>query len=243
MRCRPLFVRIAPLRRLRRSSPGILGPLAVAIVLAVAGSQLEETARQSPVVTARAVPAPAPAPGLGVADFPERVVRGTTLPRTAAVAAPKAPAAATARRTPPRATRARTSRPAAVRKGWVRPCRGPLTSYYGMRWGRMHKGLDFGCSYGTPIYAASSGTVTFAGPQGGYGRLITIRHSGGWVTAYGHMSRMIVRSGQRVSAGQVIAYVGSAGHSTGPHLHFEVRTGGGGAVNPLPFMRSRGVRL
>jgi len=165
-------------------------------------------------------------------------VRGTTVPRTAA-AAPTAPAA---RRAPARATRSRAARPAPARKGWVRPCRGPLTSYYGMRWGRMHKGLDFGCSYGTPIYAASSGTVTFAGAQGGYGRLVTIRHDGGWVTAYGHMSRMIVRSGQRVSAGQVIAYVGSAGHSTGPHLHFEVRTGGG-TVNPLPFLRSRGVRL
>ena len=240
MRCRPLFVRFAPLRRLRRSgSSGILGPLAVAVVLAVAGSQLDEATRQAPVVTA-GTQAAAPANALGVADFPERVVRGTTLPRTAA--APRA-AAPAARRTPPRATRSRATRPAAPRKGWVRPCRGPLTSYYGMRWGRMHKGLDFGCSYGAPIYAASSGVVTYAGPQGGYGRLVTIRHDGGWTTAYGHMSRIVVRSGQRVSAGQVIAYVGSAGHSTGPHLHFEVRTGGGGTVNPLPFLRSRGVRL
>jgi murein DD-endopeptidase MepM/ murein hydrolase activator NlpD len=107
----------------------------------------------------------------------------------------------------------------------------------------MHKGIDLGASYGSPIYAASSGVVTFAGAQGGYGRLVTIRHEGGFTTAYGHMSRMVVRVGQRVTAGQVIAYVGSAGHSTGPHLHFEVRTAGGGTINPLPFLRSRGVRV
>ena len=256
MRSRPLFVRHAPLRRLRRTLPGlrprstgILGPLGIAVALAVAGNALDETgARPTRAASVRpvaidAAPA-APFRSLGVADFPERVVRGTTVPRTVAVRTATAKAKPAVRRpAPPRASRSRArTKPAAavVRKGWVKPCRGPLTSTYGMRWGRMHKGLDFGCSYGTPIYAAASGTVTFAGPQGGYGRLITIRHDGGYTTAYGHMSRMIVRSGQRVSAGQVIAYVGSAGHSTGPHLHFEVRTGGGW-VNPLPFLRSRGV--
>jgi murein DD-endopeptidase MepM/ murein hydrolase activator NlpD len=241
VRSRSLFVRHAPLRRLRRRLPstGILGPLAVAVVLAVAGSQLDENAtRAAAARTAAAPPAvtlDVPVRGLGVADFPERVVRGTTIPSSALAA--KAPA-----RTPARASRSRT-RPPAPRKAWVRSCNGPLTSYFGMRWGRMHKGLDFGCSYGAPIFAASDGVVTYAGPEGGYGRLVTIRHDGGWVTAYGHMSRFAVRSGQRVRAGQVIAYVGSAGHSTGPHLHFEVRTAAGGWINPLPFLRARGVRV
>ena len=238
MPSRSLFVRYAPLRRLRRlrrNGTGILGPLAVAVVLAVVGSGLDEPATPSaPVTTAAA----APVVSLRVADFPERVVRGTTLPSRATdrvVAAKAAPRPAA------RASRSRTRTSLAARKGWVRPCRGSLTSYYGMRWGRMHRGLDFGCHYGMPIYAASAGVVTFAGAEGGYGRLVTIRHDGGWVTAYGHMSRIVVRSGERVSAGEVIAYVGSAGHSTGPHLHFEVRTSGGGTVNPLPFLRSRGV--
>ncbi|HEV2891707.1 MAG TPA: M23 family metallopeptidase [Frankiaceae bacterium] len=234
MRRRSLFVRRAP------RSTGILGPLAVALALAVVGAQLDENATRPAVpASAGTVAAAAPARGLGVADFPERVVRGTTVPSSALAPAPKA--APAARRAPARASRStRPARPAAPRKAWVRSCRGPLTSYYGMRWGKMHKGLDFGCSYGSPIVAASSGTVTFAGPQGGYGRLVLIRHDGGWITAYGHMSRMIVRVGQKVTAGQVIAYVGSAGHSTGPHLHFEVRTGGGW-INPLPFLRARGV--
>jgi murein DD-endopeptidase MepM/ murein hydrolase activator NlpD len=243
VRSRSLFVRHAPLRRLRRSltprSTGILGPLAVAVVLAVAGSQLDEAAQRPAAPAARqaAVAAASPVVGLGVADFPERVVRGTTVPRSTERVAPRAAAKPVAR-----ASRSRARTAPARTSGWVRPCRGPLTSTYGMRWGRMHKGLDFGCSYGSPIYAASAGVVTYAGPQGGYGRLVTIRHDGGWTTAYGHMSSMVVRSGQRVTAGQLIAYVGSAGHSTGPHLHFEVRTGGG-TINPWPFLRARGVRV
>lgn len=232
MRFRPLFVRFAP------RSTGILGPLAVAVVLAVVGAQLDETRPAAPAVTAQA----APVRGLGVADFPERVVRGTTVPN-ATVSAGRTAAKPAPRTAPARASRSSRARAAAPRKAWVRSCRGPLTSHYGMRWGRMHKGLDFGCSYGAPIYAASAGVVTYAGPEGGYGRLVLIRHEGGWITAYGHMSRIVVRAGERVSAGEVIAYVGSAGHSTGPHLHFEVRTSGGGWVNPLPFLRSRGVRV
>ena len=106
----------------------------------------------------------------------------------------------------------------------------------------MHRGIDLGASYGSPIYAAAAGYVSYAGPEGGYGRLVTIRHAGGITTAYGHMSRIVVRSGQRVSAGQVIAYVGSAGRSTGPHLHFEVRRGGA-YLNPIPFLRARKVWL
>jgi murein DD-endopeptidase MepM/ murein hydrolase activator NlpD len=238
-----LFVRSALLRPFRRGT-GIAGPLAIAVVLAVAGSRLDP--RQAPAGNAadapRATTVAALSTGrsLGVADFPERVVRGTTMPRVARAAAPKvAPA-----RTQARASRSRTrTAPAAIRTGWVRPSYGPLTSGYGMRWGRMHKGLDFGAPYGSPIFAASAGVVTYAGPQGGYGRLVTIRHDGGITTAYGHMSRMVVHVGQRVSAGEVIAYVGSEGHSTGPHLHFEVRTAGGGTMNPLPFLRARGVRV
>ncbi|MEO6714169.1 MAG: M23 family metallopeptidase [Mycobacteriales bacterium] len=125
---------------------------------------------------------------------------------------------------------------------WVRPAGGRFTSGYKYRWGRMHKGIDLASSTGTPIYAASDGVVTFAGAAGGYGRLVTIRHAGGYTTAYGHMSKIKVSTGERVKAGEIIALVGSAGHSTGPHLHFEVRTGGG-TINPVPFLAKRGVYI
>jgi murein DD-endopeptidase MepM/ murein hydrolase activator NlpD len=122
---------------------------------------------------------------------------------------------------------------------WVRPSGGPLTSPFGYRWGRLHKGIDLGASYGSPIYAATDGVIIYAGPKAGYGQLIVIRDWDGTETAYGHMSSYVRRSG-RVHAGELIARVGSAGDATGPHLHFEVRVGGA-PINPLPFLRKRGL--
>ncbi len=124
----------------------------------------------------------------------------------------------------------------------ARPTQGPLTSGFGARWGRMHEGEDFGAPYGAPIHAFKHGMVTYAGPMAGYGTLVVIAHSDGTQTAYGHSSKIIVHQGQEVQTGQVIAYVGSEGHSTGPHLHFEVRTG---AVkhDPLPYLENCGEDL
>ena len=133
----------------------------------------------------------------------------------------------------------RPKRPAAPSHRWVRPSGGPLTSSFGHRWGRMHKGIDLGASYGAPIYAATDGVITYAGPEGGYGRLIIIRDWDGTETAYGHMSSFVRTSG-RVRAGEVIARVGSAGDATGPHLHFEVRIHGV-QVDPQAFLRKRDV--
>ncbi len=114
------------------------------------------------------------------------------------------------------------------------PCAGPVTSTFGPRWGRMHEGLDIGCSYGQTIVAAAAGTIIYAGPQGGYGNIILIQHSPTLVTAYGHQSSFIRTSG-RVAAGQPIGRVGSTGNSTGPHLHFETRVSGG-AQDPMRFL-------
>jgi murein DD-endopeptidase MepM/ murein hydrolase activator NlpD len=97
---------------------------------------------------------------------------------------------------------------------------------------RPHLGVDFGARRGTPILAAGDGVVTFAGWEGGYGKVVKISHGGGYVSLYAHQSQMRVRSGQRVSKGQVIGYVGSTGRSTGPHLHFGLYVNGR-AVNPL----------
>jgi murein DD-endopeptidase MepM/ murein hydrolase activator NlpD len=110
--------------------------------------------------------------------------------------------------------------------GFVWPVLGPVTSPFGWRWGRMHEGIDIAAGAGTPIRAAAAGAVIYAGWLGGYGNLVVIDHGGGVATAYGHQSSIAVGGGAYVAQGQVIGYVGSTGHSTGPHLHFEVRVNG-----------------
>ena len=118
--------------------------------------------------------------------------------------------------------------------GYAWPLCAPVTSEYGPRWGRMHRGIDQGASTGTPIGASRAGTVIFAGWQGGYGNLTLIDHHNGVVTAYAHQSRFAVTSGS-VTQGQTIGYVGNTGNSTGPHLHFETRVNGR-AVNPRQYL-------
>ena len=111
-------------------------------------------------------------------------------------------------------------------RGCLWPVSGRVTSEYGRRWGRLHAGIDIGAPKGTPIRAAKAGTVIFAGRQSGYGNVVIIDHGGGLSTLYGHQSRLGSRVGQRVTQGQVIGYVGSTGHSTGNHVHFETRYSG-----------------
>lgn len=121
---------------------------------------------------------------------------------------------------------------------FVWPANATLTSSFGRRWGRMHKGLDLAAKLGTPIVAAGDGVVTYAGPASGYGNKITIAHDNGLTTLYGHMyaSGIKVSSGERVKKGEVIAEIGNAGRSTGPHTHFEVLKGAT-AVNPMNYLR------
>jgi murein DD-endopeptidase MepM/ murein hydrolase activator NlpD len=125
---------------------------------------------------------------------------------------------------------------------WTRPITGPITSHFGPRWGRLHAGTDFGVPIGTPVYAASHGTVLAAGPASGYGRWVKLAHPGGINTVYGHISSAAVTVGQAVQAGQLIAYSGNEGRSTGPHLHFEVRPGDRPA-DPIAFYAAHGVAL
>jgi murein DD-endopeptidase MepM/ murein hydrolase activator NlpD len=119
--------------------------------------------------------------------------------------------------------------------GFIWPVNGPVTSGFGMRWGRMHEGIDIGVASGTPIHAAASGRVVYSGWMDGYGNLVAIDHGRGISTAYAHQSSIAVGNGQTVSQGQVIGYVGCTGHCFGPHLHFEVRINGS-PVDPLGYL-------
>lgn len=126
-----------------------------------------------------------------------------------------------------------TGQPSAA--GFIWPCDGPVVSGFGMRWGRMHEGIDIGCAFGTPNRAAASGTVIYAGWMGGYGNLVVVDHGNGLSTAYAHASSILVQVGQTVSQGETVSLVGSTGNSSGPHLHFEVRINGV-AVDPLLYL-------
>ena len=122
--------------------------------------------------------------------------------------------------------------------GYVWPAQGVLTSGYGWRWGRLHKGIDIAAPVGTPIFAAASGKVISAGwNSGGYGNLVKIRHLDGSVTLYAHNNRISVRKGQKVTQGQKIAEMGNTGFSTGPHLHFEIHSKKFGVTNPLALLK------
>ena len=137
-----------------------------------------------------------------------------------------------------------------VKKGLMRtPVDGArLTSGFGMRfhpllaYSRMHQGVDFGAPWGSPIYAAASGVIAFAGPHGGHGNYVLVKHNKELNTGYAHMSRFAVRAGQSVSQGQVIGYVGSTGLSTGPHLHYEVWLRGQ-PINPMQLKFVGGSQL
>ncbi|MGJ3249887.1 MAG: LysM peptidoglycan-binding domain-containing protein [Elainellaceae cyanobacterium] len=126
-------------------------------------------------------------------------------------------------------------------EGYRWPARGVLTSGYGWRWGRMHRGIDIAAPVGTPVFAAAPGTIEFSGwNSGGYGNMVDIRHPDGSKTRYAHNSRNLVRAGQQVDQGQQIAEMGSTGYSTGPHVHFEVHLPNQGTVNPVAYLPQRG---
>ena len=100
---------------------------------------------------------------------------------------------------------------------------------------RHHSGLDLRAKYGDKVYAARGGRVIFTGISGGYGNLIQIAHGNGYITFYGHLSKILVKQGDKVRRGQLIGRVGATGRVTGPHLHFEIRKNGY-AVDPLPYI-------
>jgi murein DD-endopeptidase MepM/ murein hydrolase activator NlpD len=119
--------------------------------------------------------------------------------------------------------------------GYIWPVNGPVVSPFGMRWGRLHAGVDIAAPAGTALRASASGRVAIAGWMGGYGNYTCIQHGGGIATCYGHQSSIGVSVGQSVSQGQVIGSVGCTGHCFGPHVHFEVRVNGT-PVDPMGYL-------
>jgi murein DD-endopeptidase MepM/ murein hydrolase activator NlpD len=140
---------------------------------------------------------------------------------------PSAPSASPAAPPPPVQT------PSA--SGFIWPVDGTFVSGFGTRWGRFHYGVDITAPFGRPVVAVASGTVTETGWHGGFGNLVVIDHGGGLETYYAHNSSFAVSAGTRVSQGQVIAYVGSTGNSSGPHVHLEVHVNGT-PVDPMGYL-------
>lgn len=118
---------------------------------------------------------------------------------------------------------------------FIWPVHGPITSPFGMRWGVLHPGIDIGVPTGTPVHAAAAGQVVWCGWMSGYGNFVVIDHGGGYATAYGHNSKILVHCGEDVSQGQVVSLSGCTGFCTGPHVHFEVRVNGT-PVDPLGYL-------
>jgi murein DD-endopeptidase MepM/ murein hydrolase activator NlpD len=124
---------------------------------------------------------------------------------------------------------------------FVKPTLGHLTSLFGSRWGRAHQGIDVAGPIGTPIYALTDAVVEEAGPATGYGLWVVLRHTDGTQSVYGHVNRMFVEEGERIRAGEKIAEIGNRGYSTGPHLHLEIWSTDGTKINPLTWLRKRGI--
>jgi murein DD-endopeptidase MepM/ murein hydrolase activator NlpD len=131
----------------------------------------------------------------------------------------------------------------AAREVWLLPLDDFIfTSPYGVRWGKLHAGIDLAAQEGTPYKSVHAGTVTKAGYSGGYGYAITVKQSDGTEVIYAHSRRLLVKVGDKVTAGQILGEVGNTGYSYGTHLHLEVHVRGM-PTDPIGFLRARGVDI
>ncbi|MFD3325097.1 LysM peptidoglycan-binding domain-containing M23 family metallopeptidase [Streptomyces sp. NPDC058701] len=214
------------------------------------GLKLTLGAKGAPAPSA-AAPAPAPAPA-------EKPVQKKQKPAEAPVSGKAASGEqdAPAKKTQPKAKQkaqggGETSAGAAAPSGagFVAPVGGGVSTQYrasGAMWSSgYHTGVDFIASSGTTVKAVGAGTVVSAGWGGSYGNEVVIRHADGKYSQYGHLSSLSVSAGQSVTAGQRIGLSGSTGNSSGPHLHFEIRTGPsyGSDINPVAYLRSKGATV
>jgi murein DD-endopeptidase MepM/ murein hydrolase activator NlpD len=176
--------------------------------------------------------------GMNPKDLLRSILRGEALPGTAYPIAAQLPPRAVGGRDDQGDAPGSSGGMAQSGASFARPLGAwKVVSPYGMRWGRMHEGVDLAASSGTPILAAAAGVVDAVGWSGGAGNRVRIKHNATYTTKYFHMSRFAnIKVGQRISQGQVIGYVGSTGNSSGPHLHFEVWKNGA-SQDPQRYVR------
>ncbi|MEW2631325.1 M23 family metallopeptidase [Streptomyces sp. NPDC048389] len=190
--------------------------------------------------------------GAGVASADAGKAAKPAAVNAAAAVAAQADAQASAAKA--KAVKAAAKKPAKKAPAWVKPVnKYTLTASFaqgGAMWSAKHSGQDFAVPIGTPVKAVGAGTVVKAGPNGGgdgpaYGNAVVVKHNNGKYSQYAHLSKINVKIGSKVKAGQTIAKSGNTGNSSGPHLHFEIRTtpNYGSALNPMAFLRSAGVNL
>ncbi|MFF3863176.1 LysM peptidoglycan-binding domain-containing M23 family metallopeptidase [Streptomyces sp. NPDC002209] len=205
----------------------------------------------APGEAAAAAQAPAPAEksaASGAAASSDGKGSAAAAPAAAPAPAP-APAAAAAAAPAKKSTAAKPAAGTVGAAGFVAPVSGGISTQYktpGAMWSSgYHTGVDFIASSGTTVRAVGAGTVVSAGWAGAYGNEVVIRHADGKYSQYGHLSQLSVSAGQSVTGGQTIGLSGSTGNSTGPHLHFEIRTGPsyGSDIDPLAYLRTKGVSI
>ncbi|WP_411104531.1 peptidoglycan DD-metalloendopeptidase family protein [Streptomyces sp. cmx-4-9] len=205
------------------------------------GLQLTLGAEGAPAPSQPAPAEPAPAPERSAKKAPQKPAPQQAAPRKAA------PQKAAPQKAAPEQQGSTAKAPSGA--GFVAPVSGGISTQYkvsGSMWSSgYHTGVDFIARSGTSVKAVGAGTVVSAGWSGSYGNEVVIRHADGKYSQYAHMSSLSVSSGQSVTAGQQIGLSGSTGNSTGPHLHFEIRTGPsyGSDLDPIAYLRSKGASL
>ncbi|MFE4617442.1 M23 family metallopeptidase [Streptomyces sp. NPDC056747] len=226
---------------------------AVALTVAGLGASLVAGAGSAFAAEGKAVaPVAATAAAAVAAQAETQAHVAAQVKAAAAKAATKAATKTAAKAVAVKATPVKAAKKATP--SWVKPVASyTLSASYnqgGAMWAHKHSGQDFAVPTGTPVKAAGTGTVVKAGPNGGgdgpaYGNAIVVKHANGTYSQYAHLSKIKVNVGQKVAAGQQIALSGNTGNSSGPHLHFEIRTtpNYGSSVNPAAFLRSHGVSI
>ncbi|ATY09484.1 M23 family peptidase [Amycolatopsis sp. AA4] len=220
-----------------------------AFAAAAAGQTLKATsggdsdAAVTPLANAQNASASFTLGSAGSGGAPELLPTGHAVDASAEAAKMADAAKVTKARVQAETEAARQAAEEAARPKTCMPAHGTFTSGFGARWGTSHLGIDIANSIGTPIYAASDGTVIQAGPASGFGLWVRIQLDDGTIQVYGHMNSFSVREGQKVKCGEQIAEIGNRGESTGPHLHFEVWQDGTKKIDPRPWLAARGVNV
>jgi murein DD-endopeptidase MepM/ murein hydrolase activator NlpD len=211
---------------------------AKAVALAQSAAQATAATQAKAAVQAQAVARGQAAARAQAVTRAQAVARGQAVARVRAVAQKLSVTRSNQRKALVRTA----ARRAASGHSWRLPISHPVkTSGFGYRWGRLHAGEDFSVSVGTPLHSMSTGRVTFAGAQSGFGNIVQIRYWDGTISYFGHMSSISVHKGQALQPGQLVGRSGNTGHSTGPHLHLEIHPHGGAAIDPLPWLAAHHI--